>query len=69
MRRRAFWVSGQDGRGAAIGSPMRHDIILLGASAGGVDALTGLCRGLPRDLPAAVMVVQHVAPTARSVLP
>jgi two-component system, chemotaxis family, protein-glutamate methylesterase/glutaminase len=48
---------------------MHHDIILLGASAGGVDALTGLCRGLPNDLPAAVMVVQHVAPTARSVLP
>lgn len=48
---------------------MNHDTILLGASAGGVDALIRLCRGLPRDLPAAVLVAQHIAPTARSVLP
>lgn len=48
---------------------MDHDIILLGASAGGVEALTRLCRGLPRDLPAAVMVVLHIVPSARSVLP
>jgi len=46
-----------------------HDIILLGASAGGVDTLTRLCRGLPRDLPAAVLVVQHITPFPRSVLP
>jgi two-component system, chemotaxis family, protein-glutamate methylesterase/glutaminase len=46
-----------------------HDIILLGASAGGVGALARLCGGLPPDLPAAVLVVQHIAPTARSMLP
>jgi two-component system chemotaxis response regulator CheB len=46
-----------------------HDLIVLGASAGGVDALVSLCRDLPADLPAAVMVVQHVSPTARSMLP
>lgn len=48
---------------------MDHDILLLGASAGGVDALSTLCRGLPPDLPAAVLVVQHVAPTVRSLMP
>jgi two-component system chemotaxis response regulator CheB len=46
-----------------------HDTILLGASAGGVDTLVGLCRGLPSDLPAAVLVVQHVSPTSRSAMP
>lgn len=46
-----------------------RDTILLGASAGGVEALTRLCGGLPSDLPASLFVVQHVAPTARSVLP
>jgi two-component system chemotaxis response regulator CheB len=46
-----------------------HDTIVLGASAGGVEALSRLCAGLPADLPAAVFVAQHVAPGARSALP
>jgi two-component system chemotaxis response regulator CheB len=46
-----------------------HDVIVLGASAGGVEALTRLCGDLPADLPASLFIVQHVAPTARSVLP
>lgn len=45
------------------------DIIVVGASAGGVDALQRLCASLPADLPAAVFVAQHVSPSARSVLP
>ena len=45
------------------------DIIVIGASAGGVDALQRLCSMLPTDLPAAVFVVQHLSPTARSMLP
>jgi two-component system chemotaxis response regulator CheB len=47
----------------------KRDIIVVGGSAGGVEALTRLCGGLPADLPASLLVVQHVAPTARSVLP
>src|SRR5690348_14918308 len=48
---------------------LRHDVIVIGASAGGVETLRTLCAGLPADLPAAVLVVQHVAPRARSLLP
>lgn len=35
-------------------------IIVIGASTGGVDALTKLAAGLRRDLQAAVFVVQHI---------
>ena len=45
------------------------DIIVIGSSAGGVDALCRLCSALPADLPAAVFVAQHLSPSARSVLP
>src|SRR3712207_329297 len=46
-----------------------RDIIVIGASAGGVEALQALVRTLPPDLPAAVFVVLHVAPRSRSLLP
>lgn len=46
-----------------------RDIIVVGASAGGVDALVQLARDLPADFPASVFVVCHFPPTARSVLP
>lgn len=48
---------------------MDHDIIVVGASAGGVEALRHLSSLLPPRLPAAMLVVQHIAPEARSVLP
>ena len=45
------------------------DVIVIGSSAGGVDALLRLCAALPADLPATVFIAQHLSPTARSVLP
>src|SRR3978361_591 len=42
------------------------DIIVIGASAGGVEALQRLCASLPRDLPACVFVAQHLSPSGRS---
>ena len=44
-------------------------IIVLGASAGGVEALTTVISGLPKDLGAAVFVVLHISPVGLSVLP
>ncbi|GAB0119565.1 chemotaxis protein CheB [Acidisoma sp. 7E03] len=46
----------------------KRDIIVIGSSAGGVEATMQLCAGLPADLDAAVFLVQHVSPSARSVM-
>ena len=46
-----------------------REIIVIGTSAGGVEALSTVVAGLPAELPAAVFVVLHVAPNAASVLP
>jgi two-component system chemotaxis response regulator CheB len=46
-----------------------RDIVVVGASAGGVEALTQLVRALPADLPAALFVVCHIPPAVPSRLP
>ena len=46
-----------------------HDIIVIGASAGGVELALALAARLPEDLPAAVFIVIHISPSAESVLP
>lgn len=47
----------------------RREIIVLGGSAGAMDALITVVQGLPPDLPAAVFVVVHVPSNAVSRLP
>jgi two-component system chemotaxis response regulator CheB len=45
-----------------------RDILVVGASAGGVEALTRLCGALPAGLPAAVLIVLHTSPQGPSLL-
>ena len=45
-----------------------RDTIVIGASAGGVQALSKLVIDLPADLPAAVFIVLHIAANAPSLL-
>jgi two-component system chemotaxis response regulator CheB len=48
---------------------MSHDVIAIGASAGGVEVLLDLARDLPKDLPAALFVVIHLPAGHPSTLP
>lgn len=48
---------------------MTRDLIVIGASAGGVEALRLIARGLPANLPAAVLVVKHMNPHGPHLLP
>jgi two-component system chemotaxis response regulator CheB len=45
------------------------DVIVVGGSAGGVDALMTLLEGLPHDLHAAVLAVIHIPPSSPGRLP
>jgi two-component system chemotaxis response regulator CheB len=46
-----------------------RDLVVVGASAGGVEALRIMAAGLPADFPAAILVVLHVPRNAPSALP
>lgn len=48
---------------------VRRDVVVVGASAGGVEALRALARSLPADFPATLLVSMHLSPGARSALP
>ena len=47
---------------------MPKDIIVIGASAGGIEALRTLAAALPADLPASLFVVVHTAPESSALL-
>lgn len=49
--------------------PQNKDIIVIGASIGGIEALKGILSGLPRELPASVFIVQHIGPYGHGILP
>jgi two-component system chemotaxis response regulator CheB len=57
------------GRNQAMSKTSGHDIIAIGASAGGVEALSELVSRLPGDLRAALFVALHVPSHGTSVLP
>jgi two-component system, chemotaxis family, protein-glutamate methylesterase/glutaminase len=46
-----------------------YDIIVIGASAGGVEALSRLCSALPADFPGSLFVVLHMTASGESRLP
>jgi two-component system, chemotaxis family, protein-glutamate methylesterase/glutaminase len=50
-------------------TPLQRDLIVVGASAGGVEALATLVRDLPAELPASILVVLHVLASRTSGLP
>jgi two-component system, chemotaxis family, protein-glutamate methylesterase/glutaminase len=45
------------------------NVVVIGASAGGIDALTQITQKLPPDLAAPVLVVVHIAPDSPGYLP
>src|SRR4051812_33733030 len=53
---------------SGAGRPLKHDVIVMGASAGGVEALSRIVQELPRDLRASVLIVLHIS-RGRSLLP
>jgi two-component system chemotaxis response regulator CheB len=48
--------------------PRNRDLVVIGASAGGVETLKRVVGGLPADLGAAICIVLHIAPDSPSLL-
>lgn len=59
-----------DPAGGLIAATVRSgfDVVAVGASAGGLNALTQILAGLPAGFPAAMVVVQHLDPRHRSLM-
>src|SRR4051794_13115633 len=49
--------------------PANRDIIVIGASSGGLEALYGLVTALPEQMDAAIFIVMHLPARPPSVLP
>lgn len=47
---------------------MRRDVVVIGASAGGIEALKSLVAELPEGFPASICVVLHTSPEAPGIL-
>jgi two-component system, chemotaxis family, protein-glutamate methylesterase/glutaminase len=56
-------------RGSMAPMSTTHDIVVVGTSAGGVEALKILVGGLPKSLAAAVLIVMHTSPEGPYFLP
>lgn len=49
-------------------SSRRNDIVAMGSSAGGLNALTHVLRSLPKNFPSSIVVVQHLSPEHKSMI-
>jgi two-component system chemotaxis response regulator CheB len=47
-------------------SKRRYDVVAMGSSAGGLNALTHVLRSLPKVFPSTIVVVQHLSPEHKS---
>src|SRR4051812_49272561 len=50
------------------GDMAKHDVIVIGASAGGVEAISRIVAEFPRDIRASILIVLHIS-RGRSMLP
>ena len=53
---------------SALDDSALESLIVIGSSAGGIGALKEVLSGLPADLPAAVIIVQHLVSTRKTQL-
>jgi len=58
----------REGPSGTLTGPPR-DIVVIGASRGGVEALRGIVAALPPSLQSALLIVLHISPTHASLLP
>ncbi|HEY7516733.1 MAG TPA: chemotaxis protein CheB [Methylomirabilota bacterium] len=66
-------MTASDARRAALETAKAHsqprDVVVIGASAGGIEALRRLVPLLPASLAAAIAIAVHLSPTSESLLP
>ena len=58
----------REGPSGILTGPPR-DIVVIGASRGGVEALRGIVAALPPDLQSTLLIVLHISPTHASLFP
>ena len=54
--------TGRSGIVTGVATDNGSQLIVIGSSAGGIEALSRLVADLPADLPAAVVIAQHLDP-------
>ena len=57
-----------DGKSRGLHGAPQFDVVAIGASAGGIEALHAVVSALPVQFPAAVLIVQHMDPRHKSML-